>query len=512
MLDQSDTGDTVAVEFDISWDNAWHDSINHDAAWVFIKYQCNDGGGGGDSCDDTNWHHVKLKTAGTNPTGFNQGSGTALDLIVPNDKMGVFIKRTQQGTGSVSTTDVQVIWDYSEEGNNASDTTVSNGYLDVDVFGIEMVYVPQGGFYVGDGTDGSSSLSAVFEYGRDSSLPPAINSEDGIDFSNATQDGWYYNTSGSTPQFTDGETFSVSESFPKGFNAYYIMKYEVSEGLYVSFLNSLTRTQQNSRTNSDVSGDTIPNFYVMAGGSSLNARNTIQAPSSGNGTVNPVVFTSDRSDRATGYLNWPDMAAFLDWAALRPYTEFEYEKACRGPLYPVPDEGCWGTTSRTECTTLSGTEDGTETCSTSNANINMNNTSYTGGDGGRGPLRAGIYATSSVTSRERAGAGYYGVLQMADNLFEWVVTVGNSWGIRFTGTHGDGKLNTNGYATNTDWPGMSNSFSLGVKYATGSGVRGSSYSGLLISYTFKLSNRAQIINTGTSRVNTRAGRGARTAP
>ena len=30
---------TIQVQFDISWDNSWRDSINYDAAWIFMKFQ-----------------------------------------------------------------------------------------------------------------------------------------------------------------------------------------------------------------------------------------------------------------------------------------------------------------------------------------------------------------------------------------------------------------------------------------------------------------------------------------
>ena len=30
------------------------------------------------------------------------------------------------------------------------------------------------------------------------------------------------------------------------------------------------------------------------------------------------------------HISWSDMSAYLDWSGLRPMTELEYEKACRG--------------------------------------------------------------------------------------------------------------------------------------------------------------------------------------
>ena len=42
------------------------------------------------------------------------------------------------------------------------------------------------------------------------------------------------------------------------------------------------------------------------------------------------------------YMTWTDLLAYLDWSCLRPMTEFEYEKICRGPVYPVANEYAWG--------------------------------------------------------------------------------------------------------------------------------------------------------------------------
>ena len=43
------------------------------------------------------------------------------------------------------------------------------------------------------------------------------------------------------------------------------------------------------------------------------------------------------------YVSFTDGLAFTDWAALRPITELEYEKAARGPSEPIDAEFVWGT-------------------------------------------------------------------------------------------------------------------------------------------------------------------------
>ena len=68
-----------------------------------------------------------------------------------------------------------------------------------------------------------------------------------------------------------------------------------------------------------------------------------------------------------------------------------------------------------------------------------------------GPFRAGIYATSSST-REWAGASFWGILDLSGSLWEYALTLGNVTGRAFTGLHGDGKLTADGYADVAFWP------------------------------------------------------------
>ncbi len=63
-----------------------------------------------------------------------------------------------------------------------------------------------------------------------------------------------------------------------------------------------------------------------------------------------------------------------------------------------------------------------------------------------------------------SGASYYGVMDLTVSLWERTVAVGIPEGRLFTGTTGDGLLDTNGNATNPDWPGIS---SLGGSYRGG---------------------------------------------
>ena len=74
-------------------------------------------------------------------------------------------------------------------------------------------------------------------------------------------------------------------------------------------------------------------------------------------------------------------------------TELEYEKTCRGPAPSVLNEYPWGTNTVSQAQTIStAPEDGTETIfAPAPANAAYSNYNFSGGDGGRGPLRVGIF-------------------------------------------------------------------------------------------------------------------------
>ena len=139
LTSPNSTAKTIQVQFDISWNNSWRNLSTYDAAWVFIKYTTQ-------SSAPYTWRHCTLKTSGTNPSGVSSGTGTALDIVVSADKKGAFLQRNSSGKGTVSSTAVQLVWDWNADGLSASDSAK------VQAFGLEMVYVPQASFTVGDGT------------------------------------------------------------------------------------------------------------------------------------------------------------------------------------------------------------------------------------------------------------------------------------------------------------------------------------------------------------------------
>jgi formylglycine-generating enzyme required for sulfatase activity len=271
-------------------------------------------------------------------------------------------------------------------------------------------------------------------------IPLLIASEGALGIDNAAGKLWGTSTSGGN---TIGNVASDAEAtlagaFPKGFAAFYCQKYEITQQQYVDFLNTLTQTQAN---NCKYTGSS--DRYAISG--------TLVGSYA---TTNPYV--------ACNYLSWMDGAAYSDWAGLRPMTELEFEKACRGTVASVAGEYAWGNTTATAATGISNGGLANETPSNSGANA------VYGNSGTGGPLRVGAFANGSST-RAQSGASYYGIMELSCNLFERVVTVGNASGRAFTGEHGDGTLSANGHANETFWPGFNSGEVTGV---SGSGFRG----------------------------------------
>ncbi len=425
------------VTFDIAWDNSWRLSstqnpANWDAVWVFVKFR---------ACDSPAtaiWQHglinpnVASHTFGSLEPTLSDGSAIGIDPA-PNNT-GVMLRRNAVGI-------------YPGAGATTITLNVSNlpttGDYDVRVFGIEMVYVPQGSYLLG-------ALNGWYSYGNQGAYSFSPNCGNNgtrtpynITSENAITLTWAGNCTG----------VNIPANFPKGYDPFYCMKYEISQGQYAAFLNTISATQAANR-------------YP---GNFNNNRNRLT-----NTGTPPTQYYSDRPDRAQHYLNWHDLMAYLDWAALRPMTEMEYEKACRGQGFSF-GEYAWGSKRIEAATTINKSpEDGTEEISLPvGANTCYNNINFTGGDGGRGPLRVGIFAKPASSSRDSTGATYYGIMDMSGNVWERCVAVHNNT-TAYDGQWGDGYLDASGLANATNWflptTGNNNAASQGV------GLRGGSYS------------------------------------
>lgn len=433
LLNQNVANETTNIQFDLSWENSWRVSVgpaNYDAAWVFAKYRI----GGGP------WRHADL--TGTP----NAPAGGAVDMI---DQTGVFVFRSADGSGNISFQDIEITWDYG------ADNVDPNAVVDVQVFALEMVYVPEGEFHLGTGFGGIGAENEVGEFRTRGTvfptfyLPYPVSSENAITIGPGTgQLDYSTDLGGSNPGDGVGP---IPAAFPKGYAAFYSMKYEMSQAQYVAFFNTLTQTQ---RLALDVTGTS-----GKGQDTELN-RNGISWDESGNATTT-------QPDIPLNYVNNTILLAYLDWAALRPMTEMEYEKAGRGTAVPVNNEFAWGSAN------IHGMDFeyqnlGTPNENTTNPGEGVGNAVYSLTNGiPTGPKRCGMLAASALNpTREETGGSYYGIMELTGNLYERCITVGNPEGRAFTNTHGDGQLQFGGRHNVASWPADDN---------TGLGYRGGSF-------------------------------------
>lgn len=424
---------TDKIRFDIAWDNGWFiPGLNWDAAWVFVKAQ--------DCAGTTTWDHVNLSTTATQHT---VTGGSGLIVEASTDGRGVFIRRNSFGGPAQSGT---ITLQFASNLPAAATTNFR-------VFGVEMVWIPQGNFTVGDGS--TSTAHSTFSFGTsNTSTPYSITSEGGINGDALRNDA----SSGGQTTLHNG----IPASFPKGWNGFYCMKYEISQQQYAAFLNSLVAAHQFIRTaNAPASPAGTP---VMTDAANRNRNAIVIATPSTNGA--PAVYATDLNgdgtygdgdDIACNYLSWADLTAYLDWSGLRPMTELEFEKAARGPIPSVLTEYAWGNTTFLQAVSSALNNPGapSETSSSSGNGLCAANG---GASTTLGPLRTGFAATANPY-RTWSGASYWGVLDLSGNLWEQTVSCGFFNGNRvpgtytFTGTNGDGRLALlNGEADETSWP------------------------------------------------------------
>jgi len=438
----------IPVQFDLAWDNSWRSGVNYDACWVFVKYSTNSG---------ATWSHATLGASGTNPVGFTSGSGTNLEIVVPADKTGAFIQRSGDGVGTVANAGVRLVWDFATNGISKYQNAR------VKVFAVEMVYVAAGPFYLGSGGNESGHFYQYTD-GVQTTNPYPVSAESAILVGAAGGNLYYINVGGSVG---DG-IGPIPAAFPKGYVAFYLIKTEISQRQYCDFLNTLTYVQQTNRHDIALHFTSDRNFIKKTSGSpaffGCDANNN-----AGGATAASAALMNETNDGewvACNYLSWMDGAAYTDWAALRPMTELEFEKACRGPLAAVANEYPWGNTTLEAPATSSLNNQYTASEAPNRGNCNYGDCLPDG------LYRVGSYADAS-SSRWNAGAGYYGALDLSGSIWESLVTVGNGTGRGFTGTHGDGSLSVSGNADTATWPGLSGGEVIG---ATGSGWRGGNWS------------------------------------
>jgi len=460
-LGEIDSSNSQAeIIFDVSWENSWRDNNNYDAAWIFAKYST-DGGNG--------WSHCKLK-----PTGHNVGDGDSLEIKVAGDNFtGFFIQPTTTPINNqVQTHGVKLIWDIS----NIDANIIKSEKLRIKVFGIEMVYIPQGSFYAGE----SATIDVLgYDYVWHSCRPPLVDTFPTGHFTKVKYAGgsgscsftWdyfyisngeikygpYYSPSnvevldwnpalsGELSGWDNGSYYysypnfylTINSNFPRGYDAFYIMKYEVSQKQYCDFLNTISSANSYYRGNNDPGVRYFIKKHPNIGfyGCDANDNNVFDE-------------TDDGQFVACGYISWDDAFAYLNWAGLRPMTELEFEKACRvanPSSRPTPNAYIWGYDYG--LVLVSGIDNAN--CSNEVPSNNGNNANVVGGIGK--PLRVGaLAAKASSLSPSTTGASYYGVMELIGNMAELVISIcRKSSDLSFDGSHGTGDVTL----PNNSWSG-----------------------------------------------------------
>lgn len=379
------TNKTIQVQFDMSWDNSWRDGINWDAAWVFMKYKDANG----------NWQHVKLNT-----TGFANGTGTANTIQVGSDKVGAFVYRSTAGTGTFASNTMQMQWNYGLSGL----TNVTG--LEVRVFAVEMVYVPQGDFNCAKAFNNSTEAEYFGLLYKSFTAPgtnfPVINNR--LSPSLTYNDGTLatIRIKGDAGIDSDNNGIVDNTTYPIGYRAFYCYKYELTEQQYADFLNTLTSSQ-------------IATLGIA--GSNI--------------TLNNGQYFSSTPNRACGNSIETRLLAYADWSGVRPMSFLEFNKASYGPIQPVYFEYRCGASRL----------------------LSKGYPAWGGADGGcnygdTGQLvDVGSFATAT-SSRIESGASYYGVLDLTGNSHEPVVKMNY---FSFQNTNGNGILANSGYADVNNW-------------------------------------------------------------
>jgi formylglycine-generating enzyme required for sulfatase activity len=504
------TPDYSYVTFDLYWSYSWRakwtepaeknvtgkplDVENWDAAWVFVKFLLEKDSKG--SIESNLWRHATLDTDSARhvmPAGATNMVGASDD---GSRGMGVFIYRDAVGHGVNDFKGIKLRW---MTGADPS-TGLGVGRVDpakaaVKVLAIPMVYVSAGAFKLGSGVgsrippfpDGPNlpSMQGGPELGsftdgswRGGSLVPFLVDAEWNGPAAAGSRarrlgavaGQLWGIGGYVLHCTQsflvpyacsiGLAGTLNDDYPTGYEAFYCMKYQVTQGQYVEFLNSLPR-ETAAALATVPAGEFFPKSAspypwegmgltiidpgkIKIGNPTKNKALELGDESSVAGDAADMllerpgkavvesrpVYTARLPNRTCNYLMWADGFAYAAWAGLRPMTELEFEKVCRGPLNPVPGEHAWGSTDGVACTNWHDADLPTERSMKGN---------YHGWESDRiwneRATRAGIFATPD-SDRFQAGATYWGILDM--ELFTFAMSAATTNGRAFCGSHGDG--------------------------------------------------------------------------
>ena len=373
------------------------------ADWIFMKFSTMSG-------VDGSWNHATL-------TGGSVGAGATLTAASGNK--GVFINHT--ANSAYWTAGATVTWNF------AADGILSTPVL-VKIFVLSMVRVPAGSFVYNAGGIGVSAYNNTGGYTQ-------------LSVTSVTQ-----RPSGTTVDW------------PNGYNSFYIGRYEITQGQYADFLNTVQ----------SVTAAAL--FYdgVAAG------HNMTFTP----GNAYGARYAAVDPNAAKNYLSVSDAWSYMSWAGLRPPTEMEWEKAGRD-LSPDSRVYPWGSTVPDAVTYTPPNEGGT--CIRRYAN-------YNNMTGCQKVLDAGRYMSGDVArTAAETGASPWGVADLSGNVWEFALNC----------SYLSVPANGNGTVSwPSNWP---------VPGVTTYGVRGSGYVESNVNY-IRISDRTAASWTNTTRDSTIGGR------
>ena len=448
-------GQPARIQFDIGWDNSFRDELNWDAVWVFVKYRV----------PGEPWRHATLSPDSTDHS-VSANNGVLARLLPTADRRGLFMERAENGFSSIAWEQVSLAWSI------AADGVARTANAEVRVFALEMVYVPEASFLLGDGMSVQGRSAAQFEAGI-SGRPFEVTSEAELTLGGISESGLGNHgravSSATAQQYWDdfgvASAKTLPAEFPKGFAAFYAMKHETTQGEYAQLLNTLDGYQHQARNPAVAMQSGDAHRYAISNGPEFQ--------------VTPY-------NRAVNHMSWMDVAAFADWSALRPMTELEFEKLARGDRFPDAGEFAWGPEAPPAGKYFIENE-GTPGEIILNQQVGGANAAFDGTIGAAssvsGPLRVGAFVPVA-TSRLEFGGSYYRATEVSGNVAEIIVTVGRPAGRRFSGRPGDGNLAPGGNAGGEEvefWPGARRVAVGGyeVLNADGTGVRGGDWASAL---------------------------------
>ncbi len=400
IVEKNTTEHYYTIGFPLSWENSFRDSINYDAAYIFIKYRK-------ESRGDT-FYHATLDTLDISHQIWS-ANNLMVDASFEKDNLGTgtMIFRNDTANTDIVCDSVHLRW-YYNRGETMIDADSCTG---LRVFGIEMIYIPEAKFFVGDGY----SDWRLYRYNKIGSTPYQILSEDSIIIGTNEGELW------SGGRIT---ACTLPAAFPKGYAPFYMMRYEITQGQYRDFLMTL---------DSAAAINHYPNNYGSHRYYIQHIDNVYGCDANNNAVFDEA---DDGEYIGCGWLEYQWGFDYLDWAGLRPMTELEFEKGCRGPTYPIIREYAWGTKTYTMGSIEFAFSDSERVIP---ANTNFCE-SY--------PYRVGGCADSS-DNRIESGASYYGVMDLSSSLIERCIILYNGYApsTSYTGNHGDGVI-----GTSPGWP------------------------------------------------------------